>query len=256
MTFRLVTLALVALTLMSCNRRQEEKNSTVPSTSPLTASEVRGLRIQPVYIGTDSTCHKTIGFGTWVTDPAKGEYLISARHLFLQPKTYYIGYSVDGKGLQCRPIEAIDTRENEFCIGKIGPIGATAPTLISKVSRTVLEIERLVRDRIPVSLLINPPVEPYTSLVYKNPVRSLVQWQGMPEKIHGLDCYLDHGSSGAGFTSEGDSLTFWVVAGGWPAGLTEHIKGLSSVTNPKGFTLICGLEWSQIEEIRMSLFGK
>lgn len=246
----IVTLALVALTLMSCSRRQEE--NTKPST--LAFATARQLNIQPVAVCIDTT-GRQIGFGTWIKDPLKGEYLVTARHLFNQARTYYIGYSVDGKKLKFRPIIGVDNFQTEVCVCKIGLGGEIPPVLSTLQSKTSSDIEKLVRGGISINLTAKPSGL-FTSIVTKNSTKSVAEWIGLPDKIQVLDCYLGPGSSGTGFTREGDDTTFWVILGGWPDVFLPQMKDLSEVENPKGFTTICGLGWSQIEEVRISLFGK
>lgn len=249
MNFRLfITVLLIAMTLMSC-----EKEPTHPSASHPHITEVRNLKTQPVSICIDTTGHR-IGYGTWITDPQKGEYLITARHLFEKSRPYYIGYS-DAINQIYRPILRVDGKSTEVCVGEIGPVGTSGPTFSISTSQTIVDIEHRMRAEIKIQLTARPP-HVFKSALEQSSFPSIAEWLELPDQIQVLDCFLGAGSSGTGFIKGGDSETFWVVAGMWPKTYFDSIKHLSYQPDPKGFTTICGLTWTQIEEARKSLFGK
>ncbi len=252
MNFRLfLAILLIAMTLMSC-----EKEKVAPSTSPAaTATETRNLDLQPVCISTDKIGGR-IGYGTLITDPIKGEYLITARHVFEQYRQYYISYHTDGTSTTYRPILRTDEKSTEVCVAKIGTANTDGPAFSAVRSETSDEVEKRILGRIQINLIVKPPGGMFISTLEKTPVPSLVEWPGLPDQVQALDCYLKPGSSGTGFIRNGNSQTFWVIFGEWPESLLPQMRNWSQNPNPQGFTTICGLTWTQIEEARRSLFGK
>jgi hypothetical protein len=207
--------------------------------------ESRKINIRPVVVSNG----KGKGGGTLIT--SNGEYVVTARHIFLARGKYNISYMDESYTVIVREIIAVDGPENsDVVVALLGDV----PTELAPLKWPFGEALSQAVQKGDFTLNIVP--QSRTVLVNNEKHNSLAGWvEFSGQKVECLDAFLGRGSSGNGITND-EVDTFWVVSGEWPRPFLPETKRALNKPDATGFTLITGLSFGEIDSWRHKLVNQ
>ncbi len=237
------TAGLFLLALVACSKSETEQKPQTKKELPVSAERkiekpaARPLNLTPMRIRRDDKQYP-IGLGTMVID-GDDRYLVTARHLF----TTKAVFTAEADTLRYNISALEGDEESDLVVGIFGPVPHQLGPLVNKLTP---RLEAVVTKGGNFDFVITK--EQRVFLTNGEVLRSVAKWPKFErQRIECFDCWLGHGSSGGGFIADnGRNDLFWVVSGEWPPTITEAFRFESMQPDFKGFTLVTGATWEEI----------